>query len=86
MKKFIPLIFVLYFLLFTTPVLAWNSYTHKILWQTAIKDIDISGCDKSVVNKILNTSPVLPDRGGNKRDHNCYQTYCPSMDKVKELL
>ena len=86
MKKLIPLVFAVCFLLVTTPVLAWNSYTHKSLWQAAIKDIDLSSCDKSVINKIINTAPVLPDRGGGKSNHNCYPTNCPAMEKVKELI
>ena len=85
MKKMI-IISLFAFLLLPMPALSWDGYTHKILWQTAIKDINLSGCDKSIVNKILNTAPVLPDRNGNKKNHVCYQTHCPAMDKVNELL
>ncbi len=73
-------------LIFSTPVFAWNADTHKALWQAAIKDLDLSACDKSQIKKITTQSPVLPDKTGAKSDHNCYKNFCRAMDRVNELI
>lgn len=84
--KIIITVFLLSSLLFINSALAWNSYTHKILWNASLNDTDLNICTKSEIKKIQNTAPTLPDRGGNKETHNCYESNCLAMKKVDELL
>ena len=87
MKLKLTVCAIIFCLLFSAaPAFAWNSYTHKALWQAAIKDLDLSACDKSQITKIKIRAPVLPDRGGPKSDHNCYKDFCPAMEKVSKKL
>lgn len=74
------------FLILSMPAFAWNQYTHRALWQDALKDLDLSICDKSQIKKITYQAPVLPDRGGPKNTHNCYKDSCPAMEKVTKLI
>src|SRR3989338_3965275 len=74
------------FLIISMPAFAWNTYTHRALWQAALENTDLSECDKSQISKIKKQAPVLPDRGGPKSSHNFYKQYYPAMEKVNEIL
>lgn len=70
------------------PASAWNGYTHKVLWQTAVKEagIDLSSCGKVVTKRILEQAPTDKYASKNKRDHNCFSTFCPALDKMNDLI
>lgn len=44
--------FITSLILFAGSAMGWNGYTHKVLWNESIKDIDFSSCTKSELENI----------------------------------